>query len=782
MGNGLPTSICALGTNSGSTSRHPIDCAGEGAEKFYIQIGRQQEERVLSGCAIIVRGQPRGGPPPERQINLSNIRAGNLARRAAATQPDGKDTPDEPWAFPAREFLRKKLIGKEVCFTIENKTPQGREYGMIYLGKDTNGENIAESLVAEGLATRREGMRANNPEQNRLSECEDQAKASKKGMWSEGNGSHTIRDLKYTIENPRHFVDSHHQKPVNAIIEHVRDGSVVRALLLPDHYLVTVMLSGIKCPTFRREADGCETPEPFAAEAKFFTESRLLQRDVQIILESCHNQNILGTILHPNGNITELLLKEGFARCVDWSIAVYTRGADKLRAAERFAKERRLRIWRDYVAPTANLDQKDKQFVAKVMQVLNADAIVVKLNSGVYKTIHLSSIRPPRLEGDNVQDQVFRYLSLWGTFSWKPLRTVLHFYTSREAKEIMLWIISFCIYLICSSKDVEFALPLFCMHTCCGEFTSRVPNPVSFFFFLLRRRDEWASHHQYLLATWYYGKGYIEKPYKVLPKANCILPLLLSVLGKGSGFSELHPVNGLTYSLMESSLAMLLYLARRDGAEIYLRNQVHRLPSPQVLSHQGLQTLRPERVTQSKDSKHIRRLESPLHCPPGTLRQAASWSLHLGPRSESLLSCSSARPPPPPQIPLLVSLGTPASLLSFVFYLDPLPHPPGLSVPPCVAPSPLIGTIPLSFPAAWASLLMFCFSFSSLPPLGIGDSGVSGCSLTLPYLFYLCPLPLLEVETDYLSRESGPFRSEVAPGRPHAPRGADVESRWQYAH
>uniref|UniRef100_A0A2R9CFW2 Staphylococcal nuclease domain-containing protein n=1 Tax=Pan paniscus TaxID=9597 RepID=A0A2R9CFW2_PANPA len=362
-------------------------------------------DTVLSGCAIIVRGQPRGGPPPERQINLSNIRAGNLARRAAATQPDAKDTPDEPWAFPAREFLRKKLIGKEVCFTIENKTPQGREYGMIYLGKDTNGENIAESLVAEGLATRREGMRANNPEQNRLSECEEQAKAAKKGMWSEGNGSHTIRDLKYTIENPRHFVDSHHQKPVNAIIEHVRDGSVVRALLLPDYYLVTVMLSGIKCPTFRREADGSETPEPFAAEAKFFTESRLLQRDVQIILESCHNQNILGTILHPNGNITELLLKEGFARCVDWSIAVYTRGAEKLRAAERFAKERRLRIWRDYVAPTANLDQKDKQFVAKVMQVLNADAIVVKLNSGDYKTIHLSSIRPPRLEGENTQDK-----------------------------------------------------------------------------------------------------------------------------------------------------------------------------------------------------------------------------------------------------------------------------------------------------------------------------------------------------------------------------------------
>lgn len=378
------------------------------------QLQRGIVKMVLSGCNIIVRGQPRGGPPPERQINLSNIRAGAMARRAAQSQPDAKDTPDEPWAFQAREFLRKKLIGKEICFNVEIKTALGREYGMVYLGRDTTGENIAESLVNEGLATvRREGIRGNNPDQARLCELEDQSKASKKGMWSEGGGAHTIRDMKYIIENPRHFVDSMHQKPINAIIEHVRDGSVVRALLLPDHYLITVMLSGVKCPSFKREPDGVETPEAFAAEAKFFTESRLLQRDVQIIMESCPNQIMLGTILHPNGNITELLLKEGFARCVDWSMAVYTQGAENLRAAERSAKERKVRIWKDYVAPTANIDLKDRQFVAKVMQVVNADAMVVKLNSGEYKTIHLSSIRPPRIEGEEKnkdKDKRFRPL------------------------------------------------------------------------------------------------------------------------------------------------------------------------------------------------------------------------------------------------------------------------------------------------------------------------------------------------------------------------------------
>ncbi|NXH06256.1 SND1 protein, partial [Loxia leucoptera] len=407
--------------------------------------------QVLSGCAIIVRGQPRGGPPPERQINLSNIRAGNLARRANASQPDSRDTPDEGWGKGVSGFFTWEKVFQGVL-------PGKRWVRMFCLGKDTSGENIAESLVAEGLASRREGIRANNPEQSRLAELEEQARSAKKGMWSEGSGSHTVRDLKYTLENPRHFVDSLHQKPVNAIIEHVRDGSVVRALLLPDFYLVTVMLSGIKCPTFKREADS-EVPEPFAAEAKFFTESRLLQRDVQIVLESCHNQNILGTILHPNGNITELLLKEGFARCVDWSIAVYTRGADKLRAAERFAKERKLRIWRDYVAPTANLDQKDKQFVAKVMQVLNADAIVVKLNSGDHKTIHLSSIRPPRLEGDSAQDKNRKL---------RPLYDIPYMFEAREflRKKLIGKKVNVSVDYIRPASSATDTVPAFSERTC----------------------------------------------------------------------------------------------------------------------------------------------------------------------------------------------------------------------------------------------------------------------------------------------------------------------------
>ena len=67
--------------------------------------------------------------------------------------------------------------------------------------------------------------------------------------------------------------------------------------------------------------------EPFAVEAHYFTESRLLQRDVEIVLESHSfnamnkNTTLVGSVIHPAGNIAEALLREGMAKCVDWSIA-----------------------------------------------------------------------------------------------------------------------------------------------------------------------------------------------------------------------------------------------------------------------------------------------------------------------------------------------------------------------------------------------------------------------------------------------------------------------------
>lgn len=89
------------------------------------------------------------------------------------------------------------------------------------------------------------------------------------------------------------------------------------------------MFNLLQCPGVKLDNSGKPDPtsdDPLVEEAKYFVESLLLQRDVDIILESINNNNFVGTIVHPNGNIAELLLKKGFARCVDWSIAYLKSG------------------------------------------------------------------------------------------------------------------------------------------------------------------------------------------------------------------------------------------------------------------------------------------------------------------------------------------------------------------------------------------------------------------------------------------------------------------------
>lgn len=138
---------------------------------------------------------------------------------------------------------------------------------------------------------------------------------------------------------------------------------------------------------------------PYAEEARYFVEVRLLQREVEIILESVNNNNFIGTILHPKGNIAEALLKEGFARCVDWSIVFMKSGADKLRAAEKIAKEKRLRIWKEWQSTAPVITGKEKEFSGTVVEVINGDALSIKLANGQIKKIYLSSIRPPKEAG-----------------------------------------------------------------------------------------------------------------------------------------------------------------------------------------------------------------------------------------------------------------------------------------------------------------------------------------------------------------------------------------------
>ncbi|QQP49058.1 Staphylococcal nuclease domaincontaining protein 1like, partial [Caligus rogercresseyi] len=246
--------------------------------------------------------------------------------------------------------------------------------------------NAAVTLLSQGLVKIRDSC-----SDETLKEAFNTAKTQSKGIHAEPRSETAVREIVWDVEDPKRLVDTLNGKPCPSVIEHVRDGSTVRAFVKSPgsetFHHVTIMLSGVRSPVVKIGSDGKMDPQSsdqYALEAQYFTESRLLQRDVLITLESVNNKNFVGSVVTPNGNnIAEALVKEGFAKCMEWSLKYY-------RQAQADAKARKVRLWKDYTGPT------DKEFTGKVVEIVNGDAIMIKKSKTETKKIHLASIRPPK--------------------------------------------------------------------------------------------------------------------------------------------------------------------------------------------------------------------------------------------------------------------------------------------------------------------------------------------------------------------------------------------------
>lgn len=150
------------------------------------------------------------------------------------------------------------------------------------------------------------------------------------------------------------------------------------------------MIAGIRCP----RSDGNEAGEEFGEEAKNFVEFRLLQRTVHVELLGLTPQSqLIGIVSHPRGNIAEHLLLEGLARCDDFHSTLLGARMARLRAAEKRAKDERLKMWKGHVVK--KLDNTNS-FDAVVLRIIWADQLIIRNKAGQEKKVSLSSIRGPK--------------------------------------------------------------------------------------------------------------------------------------------------------------------------------------------------------------------------------------------------------------------------------------------------------------------------------------------------------------------------------------------------
>ena len=186
-----------------------------------------------------------------------------------------------------------------------------------------------------------------------------------------------------------------------AIVEKALSGDrlIVRLLLSPTKHQQTMLLiAGIRAPATKRTnpSDGKEQPgEPFGEEAQQFVESRLLQRNVKVeILGTTPQNQLVGTVKHPNGSIAEFILKSGLARCTDFHSTMLGGDMAPLRQAEKSAKDGKLGMFKGHVAAKGAGASANAEAV--VSRVQTADTVYLRNKAGAERRVNLSSIRQPK--------------------------------------------------------------------------------------------------------------------------------------------------------------------------------------------------------------------------------------------------------------------------------------------------------------------------------------------------------------------------------------------------
>lgn len=272
----------------------------------------------------------------------------------------------------------------------------GREYGSLSL---QDGTELPEASLKEGwLRVREDAGKKEESEQvleklEKMRSLEAQAKSEDKGLHAGTGGSIEVQN---DIGGPE-FLKEWKGKTVDGVVERVISGDrlLIRLMLTPKkHWQVMTLLAGIRTPSTERTAQGKTLPaEEYGKEAKDFVQHRLLQRAVKVKIVGASPQGqLVATVLHPKGNISEFLLLDGLARCNDFHSTMLGGDMAKLRAAEQQAQAAHLRLHKNHVAKSAG----SKDVESTVTKIIAADTIIVRNKAGAEKRISLSSVRAPR--------------------------------------------------------------------------------------------------------------------------------------------------------------------------------------------------------------------------------------------------------------------------------------------------------------------------------------------------------------------------------------------------
>ncbi|KAK4124915.1 hypothetical protein N657DRAFT_339207 [Parathielavia appendiculata] len=293
--------------------------------------------KIIGADTIIVRNKAGA----EKRISLSSVRG-----------PRAGEASEAPFRDEAKEFLRKKLIGKHVRISVDGTKPASDDFEAREVATVTqNGKNIGLQLVQEGYCSvirHRKDDTDRAPNYDELLAAQETSKEEKKGMWS-GKPPKTKQyvDMSESVQKAKIQLSTlSRQRKVPGVVDFCKSGSRFTILIPREGVKLTLVLAGVRAPRAGRTPQ--EKGEPFGQDALDLANRRCNQRDCEIDVHDLDKVGgFIGDLYVNRESFAKILVEEGLASVHKYS-AEKSGNATELLAAEKRAKEARKGMWHDW--------------------------------------------------------------------------------------------------------------------------------------------------------------------------------------------------------------------------------------------------------------------------------------------------------------------------------------------------------------------------------------------------------------------------------------------------
>ena len=342
---------------------------GEEEEKGFA-VGKEKKEKTVgkaeflavcqqvhSGDSLSVKNTTTG---EVSRIFLSHMKAPKFAK------PNTEDH-DQPWAFQAKEFLRKVTVGKKIrCEHDYSKTledgkkmnfysifrfPETKEVKNKENTTPVTEKNVNVEIIEQGYAS----FISPNPKLDddvskyldSYQAAEKVAKEKKTGINStKFPGSSNYSDLIAANKTKKkEFINFLvNQKNLPCVVEYCFSGSKFKLRIEKNKCYVPFSLLGVK--TFGKDKNTLELHEKFQKEATDFANDHVLQREgVCDIIQADKVGNYFGYLTLNGANFGTTLIKEGLAVASAGYSNVAITCMNEFKAAEKSAEQNEKNIW-----------------------------------------------------------------------------------------------------------------------------------------------------------------------------------------------------------------------------------------------------------------------------------------------------------------------------------------------------------------------------------------------------------------------------------------------------